>query len=171
MSWTRKYVPLLNIIQRFSNTCASYTNYYKSLGVTPSATSADIKAAYYKLSKIYHPDRNNGSEASAKIFREISAAYEVLRKSESRRNYDKEKFTNFETLKQTYASRNKNQKRNRNTTGSAVKNSNFQEDRWKSKSSAAKRNIQKINSRDVETLLTRNFRNLFYSQRHYGNRR
>ncbi|KAL0272182.1 UNVERIFIED_CONTAM: hypothetical protein PYX00_005259 [Menopon gallinae] len=170
MSWKRKYIPILNLAQKFSKTFINCANYYKSLGLTPSATSADIKAAYYRLSKIYHPDRNNGSEASAKIFREISTAYEVLRNSESRRNYDMEKFRNFDTVKPNYGPRNKSYKRNRSNMGSAAKNSNVQDERWKNKSNASKRNFQKSHSRDVEDLLTKNLRNLFHSQWQYGNR-
>lgn len=65
-------------------------NHYKSLGLTPSATHSEIKSAYYKLSKLHHPDKNNGSEESAKKFRDITAAYEILGKEDSRRRYDLE---------------------------------------------------------------------------------
>lgn len=65
-------------------------NHYKALGLTPSATQSEIKSAYYKLSKLHHPDKNNGSEESAKKFRAITAAYEILGKEDSRRRYDLE---------------------------------------------------------------------------------
>ncbi|KAF4516872.1 hypothetical protein B566_EDAN014364 [Ephemera danica] len=64
-------------------------SYYDALGVTPSATQEDIKNAYYKLSKLYHPDRNKGSEEAAKHFRTINAAYEILGNFKKRRMYDK----------------------------------------------------------------------------------
>lgn len=64
-------------------------NYYDSLGIIKGSTQAEIKAAYYKLSMQYHPDRNEGSETAAKKFREITQAYEVLGNYRLRRLYDK----------------------------------------------------------------------------------
>lgn len=64
-------------------------NYYDSLGIIKGSTQAEIKAAYYKLSMLYHPDRNEGSESAAKKFREITQAYEVLGNYRLRRLYDK----------------------------------------------------------------------------------
>ena len=64
-------------------------NYYLILGVLPNATQADIKSAYYKLSKIYHPDKNQGSKFAAEKFQLITAAYEVLGNHDNRRRYDK----------------------------------------------------------------------------------
>lgn len=67
----------------------SLINYYDSLGITRNATQTDIKSAYYKLSMVYHPDKNEGCERSAKKFRDITAAYEVLGNFRLRRLYDK----------------------------------------------------------------------------------
>lgn len=53
-------------------------SHYDSLGVTPGATQSDIKTAYYKLSKLYHPDRNKGSQEAANHFKTINEAYEVI---------------------------------------------------------------------------------------------
>ncbi|XP_068152105.1 dnaJ homolog subfamily C member 30, mitochondrial [Drosophila tropicalis] len=64
-------------------------NYYDSLGIAKRSTQNEIKAAYYKLSMVYHPDRNQGSESAAKKFREINQAYEVLGNYRLRRLYDK----------------------------------------------------------------------------------
>ncbi|XP_030562497.1 dnaJ homolog subfamily C member 30, mitochondrial [Drosophila novamexicana] len=64
-------------------------NHYDALGIGKRSTQNEIKAAYYKLSMIYHPDRNKGSESAAKKFREISQAYEVLGNFRLRRLYDK----------------------------------------------------------------------------------
>src|SRR2546421_1998908 len=60
-------------------------DYYKALGVSPSATEREIKAAYRKLSKQHHPDANKGSEEK---FKDISAAYDVLRDPARRKEYD-----------------------------------------------------------------------------------
>ncbi|XP_032596699.1 dnaJ homolog subfamily C member 30, mitochondrial isoform X2 [Drosophila grimshawi] len=64
-------------------------SHYDALGIDKRCTQNEIKAAYYKLSMIYHPDRNKGSESAAKKFREISQAYEVLGNYRLRRLYDK----------------------------------------------------------------------------------
>lgn len=66
-------------------------NHYDALGITPKATQADVKNAYYKLSMQYHPDRNEGSETAATQFRDITSAYEVLGNVKMRRMYDKGK--------------------------------------------------------------------------------
>ncbi|GKT24787.1 putative multi-domain containing protein, partial [Aduncisulcus paluster] len=61
------------------------TKYYDVLGVSPSATSAEIKKAYRKLALKFHPDRN---PSAADKFQEIAAAYEVLSDEKKRKLYD-----------------------------------------------------------------------------------
>ncbi|XP_014087814.2 dnaJ homolog subfamily C member 30, mitochondrial [Bactrocera oleae] len=82
-----------NNISNVQHICTSSpwrsTNYYEALGITQSSTQNEIKSAYYKLSMQYHPDKNKGCEISAKKFREISQAYEVLGNYRLRRLYDK----------------------------------------------------------------------------------
>src|SRR3954463_12389664 len=52
---------------------------YRVLGVSPGASSEELHDAYRRLVKLHHPDRNGGSEASARRFAEIQEAYEELR--------------------------------------------------------------------------------------------
>lgn len=61
-------------------------NYYQILNTDPSATSNEIKKAYYKLAKETHPDKNPGSDGEA--FKRIHEAYDVLINDEKRRKYD-----------------------------------------------------------------------------------
>lgn len=63
-------------------------NHYSSLGVSVKATQSDIKSAYYKLSMMYHPDKNKESGAEEK-FRDITEAYEILSNVTTRKNYDR----------------------------------------------------------------------------------
>lgn len=66
----------------------AYKDYYDVLSVTRSASEGDIKSAYRKLAKQYHPDKNAGDEKAANRFKEIGEAYAVLSDTEKRRLYD-----------------------------------------------------------------------------------
>ncbi|MDQ6529432.1 J domain-containing protein [Flavobacterium sp. LHD-85] len=66
-----------------------YIDYYKVLDVTKSATEADIKKAYRKLARKYHPDLNPNDKEAEKKFKEINEANEVLSNPENRKKYDK----------------------------------------------------------------------------------
>ena len=61
---------------------------YKTLGVSKKATAEEIKKAYRKLARQYHPDRNQGDSAAEEKFKEVSAAYDVLSDPEKRKEYD-----------------------------------------------------------------------------------
>ena len=65
-----------------------FKDYFKTLGVTKSATQAEIKKAYRKLAIKYHPDKTQGDKAKEEKFKEISEAYEVLGDPEKRKKYD-----------------------------------------------------------------------------------
>lgn len=62
-------------------------NYYETLGVDKTASADEIKSAYRKLAKQYHPDLNKTEEAANK-FKEINEAYEVLSDPQKKSNYD-----------------------------------------------------------------------------------
>ena len=62
--------------------------YYKILGVPKSATEKEIKSAYRKLARKYHPDVNPGDSKAEAKFQDINEAYEVLSDKESRQQYD-----------------------------------------------------------------------------------
>jgi len=65
-----------------------YKDYYAILGVDKTASQDEIKKAYRKLAKKYHPDVNKGNTASEDKFKDVSEAYEVLGDAEKRKKYD-----------------------------------------------------------------------------------
>jgi len=64
-------------------------DYYKTLGVNSDATAAEIRKAYRKLAKKYHPDRHGGSKAAEEKFKAIGDAYSVLSDPDKRKQYDR----------------------------------------------------------------------------------
>ena len=69
------------------------SGYYAILGVSEQATYLELKRAYRRLARKYHPDRNNSSHAESMI-KKINAAFEILSDDDKKRKYDK---TDFET--------------------------------------------------------------------------
>ncbi len=65
-----------------------FKDYYSTLGVRKSASQKEIKQAFRKLARKYHPDVNPGDKAAEGRFKEINEAYEVLGDSAKRRKYD-----------------------------------------------------------------------------------
>ena len=63
-------------------------DYYKILGIDKSATEADIKKAYRKMARKYHPDVNPNDKAAEQKFKEVNEANEVLSNPENRKKYD-----------------------------------------------------------------------------------
>jgi len=64
-------------------------NYYETLKVSSKASKTEIKSAYRRLARQLHPDKNNGSEETARAFATIAEAYEVLSNARERAAYDK----------------------------------------------------------------------------------
>ena len=65
-----------------------YVDYYKLLGIEKSATQKDIKSAYRKLARKYHPDLNPNDKDAKRKFQQINEANEVLSDPEKRKKYD-----------------------------------------------------------------------------------
>jgi len=65
-----------------------FKDYYKILGVRKNANEQEIKSAYRKLARKYHPDLNPGDKKVEEKFKEINEAYEILSDPQKRKKYD-----------------------------------------------------------------------------------
>ncbi|AFZ26204.1 DnaJ-class molecular chaperone with C-terminal Zn finger domain [Cylindrospermum stagnale PCC 7417] len=69
-------------------TATDFKDYYATLGINKNATPEEIKRAYRKLARKYHPDLNSGDQQAEAHFKEINEAHEVLSDPEKRQKYD-----------------------------------------------------------------------------------
>ncbi|WP_165731470.1 DnaJ C-terminal domain-containing protein [Polaribacter sp. 20A6] len=94
-------------------------DYYKILGITKSASEADIKKAYRKLARKYHPDLNPNDKTAEKSFKEINEANEVLSNPENRKKYDAygEHWQNGEAYEQEKRRQQEHQNRSQSNQG------------------------------------------------------
>jgi len=97
----------------------AFIDYYKALGVSKTASEKDIKKAYRKLARKYHPDLNPNDKGAEKKFKEINAANEVLSNSENRKKYDEygEHWQNAEAYEQSKKQQQQQQKAYQSQSG------------------------------------------------------
>ena len=75
---------------------ADKRDYYEVMGVPKNAPEDEIKKAYRKLAKKYHPDLNPGDKEAEQKFKEVNEAYEVLSDKDKRARYDQFGFAGVE---------------------------------------------------------------------------
>ncbi len=75
---------------------AEKRDYYETLGVKKTSTEKEIKSAYRKLAKKYHPDTNAGNKQAEQKFKEVTEAYNVLSDPEKKKLYDQYGFAGLE---------------------------------------------------------------------------
>jgi DnaJ-class molecular chaperone len=71
-------------------------DYYRILGLEPKATPEEVKKAYRRLARKYHPDRNPGDAKAEERFKEVQEAYDTLSSPDARRRYDRRRHTPFD---------------------------------------------------------------------------
>lgn len=89
-------------------------NYYYILGLKENSSIQDIKKAYRKLSKKFHPDINNGDDFFEERFKEIQEAYETLSDTTRRDQYDSDRFNHEHKNRQQSQETNNKEKRKKN---------------------------------------------------------
>ena len=110
-------------------------DYYKILEVSSSATSAEIKAAYRRLAKLFHPDKNSGNPAAEEKFKQVKDAYENLINPLRRRKYDDKRNRSFATPQATTGFQKKTAtKKNYSFTEEEAKRRQYYQQHYKSTS-------------------------------------
>src|SRR5437899_7622134 len=94
--------PICNPICNQQSELCNLMDLYVLLGLDRDATLADVKRAYRRLARKYHPDINPGDRRAAAQFRQIVEAYETLSDPDRRRRYDTTGSTGHLTVDRTY---------------------------------------------------------------------
>ncbi len=104
-------------------------DYYKTLGLSKSATESEIKKAYRKLARKYHPDLNPNDKDAEKKFKEINEANEVLSNPEHRKKYDQygEHWKNSEAYEQAKQQQQQRAYQSQSGSGDAYSGQDFED--------------------------------------------
>lgn len=144
----------------------AFIDYYKILEISKSATDKEIKAAYRKLARKYHPDLNPNNKEAEKKFKEINEANEVLSDPEKRKKYDEfgKDWKHADEIKkaqqqQTYQSRDGHQQDYGSYSGDF---SDFFKSMYGSTGSRSKQT--KFRGQDLNAALHLNLRDVYKSQ-------
>lgn len=126
-------------------------DYYSILGLTKNATDIEIKTAFRKLAKIYHPDKNPNNPNAKNIFENILKAYNTLINPHQRKRYDNSHFGNNT---QTVRSHNPGQKKQRDSvTEEDLKRRQYYKNYYNSKKQTVNTSPPKTNYSDYKYIL------------------
>jgi len=143
----------------------AFIDYYKILGIKKNATENDIKKAYRKLARKYHPDLNPNSKEAEKKFKEINEANEVLSHKENRKKYDKygkdwEHAEHFEKAEKQQQYQRSSQQGSRGSFNESDY-SDFFESMFGGRSSRSSRNSVKFRGQDYHAELQLNLKDVY----------
>ncbi|WP_298368641.1 J domain-containing protein [uncultured Lutibacter sp.] len=145
----------------------TFVDYYKILGIEKNATDKEIKKAYRKLARKYHPDLNPDDKEAEKKFKEINEANEVLSNSENRKKYDKygkdwQHGEAYEKAKQQQQSQGQYQGFSGNTGGySETDFSDFFESMFGGARTSSRRSKRQFKGQDFNAELQLNLKDVF----------
>lgn len=120
-------------------------NYYYILGISSDASLEEIKAAYKKLSKKFHPDVNGNDKFFEERFREILEAYEILNNSQKRTAYD----SKLKSHLNSFGTKNASNEKSSQTTSSTNAKYNTQKDTKQNTTSGSKKPTNKNESQSA----------------------
>lgn len=124
-------------------------DYYQILQVKPTATNAELKAAYRRLAKLFHPDKNPNAEEK---FKQIKEAYETLINSVKRNKYDTKR--NYRIATQPPRSSAVKKARTYTATEADLKRRQYYKENYKAKESQAKKQPEaKTNYKELTSIL------------------
>jgi len=129
----------------------SLPDYYRLLEIPANATSVEIKAAYRRLAKIFHPDKNSGNPAAEEKFKQIKDAYENLINPLRRRKYDEKRNRSISGRQSAPAFQKKtNVKRNDSFSEEEAKRRKYYQQHYKTTSYTAPKQAEKQKSISTE---------------------
>ncbi len=142
----------------------AFIDYYKILGVSKKSSEKEIKRAYRKLARKYHPDLNPDDKIAEQKFKEINEANEVLGNPENRKKYDiyGENWQHSEA----YEKANRNQRRRHSPSGSSSSYTNenfsdFFESMFGGRSSESRGTNVKFRGQDLNSELNLNLKDVY----------
>lgn len=150
----------------------SFIDYYKTLEIPKSASAKDIKKAYRKLARKYHPDVNPNDDSAKKKFQQVNEANEVLSNSEKRKKYDKygkdwehgEAYEKAKQQQQQYS--NRGQQYSRTEGNYSQENfSDFFESMFGGAQRSQGRTQQKFRGQDINATLQLNLTDVYKTQK------
>jgi curved DNA-binding protein len=148
----------------------AFIDYYKTLGIGKSATDKEIKKAYRKLARKYHPDLNPKDKEAEKKFKEINEANEVLSNPEYRKKYDKygkdwKHAEEFEKARQQQQQQ-RNTRQGPSGSYSGEDFSDFFESMFGGSSSRSRGQNVKFRGQDYNAELQLNLKDVYKTQKH-----